>query len=80
VQRPAEELDVIDREPEDLALPQPAPGGDGRGDPVPRRQRCVHIQHMLGRPGRDLAGDQARSLDRCRSARVLGDPLVVDGC
>lgn len=62
VQSPAEELEVIDREPEDFALPQPAPGGDGGGDPVPRRQRCVHIQHVLGGQGVTLRATRRGAL------------------
>jgi hypothetical protein len=57
VQGPAEELHVVDRGSEDPALPQSAAGGDGRGDPVARRQRFAKTQYLLGRPGRDLAGE-----------------------
>ena len=79
VQGPAEELHVLDRQPEDLTLPEPAAGGEGRGEPVARRQRPEHVEVVVGRPGHGLAGEQTWGLDRRCPARVLGDPLAPSG-
>lgn len=40
----------------------------------------MHRQDVLGRPGRDLAGEKTWGPDRRRPAGVLGDPLVIHGC
>jgi hypothetical protein len=48
MQGAAEELNVVDREPEDFPLPEPTAGGDRRGDPISGRQRSVQVEYLSG--------------------------------
>ena len=52
----AEEVDVLDREAEHLALAQPQPGREGCHHPVAVRQRVVDGDDLLGQPGLDPRG------------------------
>jgi hypothetical protein len=76
---PAQEVDVVHRKPEDLALPQPTARGQRGHHPIPGRQALPDSRDLFRRPGHDPPGRRGWRLDRRRPARIADDPLVVDG-
>lgn len=79
VELPAQEVDVSYPLAEDLALAEPATGGDDADGPVPLGQGVDDSLDLLDGPRFDLALLTLGELHRAGPARVRCDQPVVDG-
>jgi len=75
----AQEVDVLDRQTEDLALPQATPSANRDQDPAPRGQGRSHGLDEVRVPRHEPRVRCPREPHRSRLAGVPGDALVIDG-
>lgn len=76
--RASGEVEVIDSQPEDLSLPQPAAGAQVHHRTVPLSEAIADCRNLVGPPGDDATLQGPGRLDRGSRTPVLGDALVVD--
>jgi hypothetical protein len=73
----AKEVDVLDPQAEDLALPQPAPGGQDRGRPPLPRRRGDNSGDLLRRPRHDIVLLDRGRTNRSRCAGVVRNQITL---